>query len=99
MPKISELAAQPQLKELVLDAEEIVKEYGEPVKIWTWDRQPLSTFVRLATTDASDYAAMVDTLKDLILDESGEPVLREGRVLPPMILVASMNAITTQMGK
>lgn len=97
--KISQLAAKPQLVKLTLDSEDIVKEFGEPVDIWTWDRQPLDIFMKLAAANNNNYAEMVDVLRTLILDENGKQVILGDVMIPTKVLIASMTAITEMLGK
>ena len=47
--KLSQLAAKPQLIKLSIDDEATVKEHGEAIEFWTWDRQPLDTFMKSLT--------------------------------------------------
>ena len=53
--KLSALTAKPVLVQIVLDDEATIAEYGESVDFWTWDRQPMDVFMKLAsaTTDLS----------------------------------------------
>lgn len=97
--KINQLAAKPQLIKLVLDDKDLVKEFGEAVEFWTWDRQPLDVFMKLAATNGSDYAEMVNVLRTLILDEEGRQVIIGEVMLPTKILVAAMSKITDTLGK
>jgi len=97
--KIKELASKPKLVKLTLDEESIVKQFGEAVEVWTWDRQPLDTFMKIARADQSNYAEMVDVLRTLILDEDGEQVIQGDIMIPTNILIASMTAITEMLGK
>jgi len=97
--KINELAAKPKLVKLTLDSESIVKEFGESVEVWTWDRQPLDIFMKIARADQSNYAEMVDVLRTLILDEDGEQVIQGEIMIPTNVLIASMTAITEMLGK
>jgi hypothetical protein len=73
--KLSELAGEPKLVEVSLDTEEIVAEYGEPLVFWTWDRQPMNVFVKLASVDENNLATVFDAVKDMILDEKGKHIL------------------------
>ena len=97
--KINQLAAKPQLVKLVLDSKEIIKEFKEPVEIWTYDRQPLDVFMRLASSQGTDHAEMVNVLRTLILDEEGKQVIQGEVMIPTKILVAAMTKITEMLGK
>jgi hypothetical protein len=98
--KLSNLAKRPQLVEITIDTPEIVEEYGEPITFHTWDRQPMSVFLKLATIGTDDYGRIVEVVRHLILDESGEPMLAEDDVgLPPKVLMAVVGAVVDGLGK
>lgn len=97
--QITQLAAKPQLVKLVLDSEELVKEFGEPVEFYSWDRQPLDIFMKLASANQTDHAGLVDVLRTLILDEQGNQVIKGEVTVPTKILIAAMAAITEMLGK
>jgi hypothetical protein len=97
--KINQLAAKPQLVKITLDGEDIVKDFGETVDIWTLDRQPLDVFMKLANADQRNYGEMVEILKSMILDEDGKQVIHGDVTIPTKLLIASMTAITDLLGK
>jgi hypothetical protein len=97
--KISQLSAKPQLIEVVIDDEAIVKEYGEAITMYTWDRQPIEVFLKLAALKNADTAMILEVARDLILDEKGEVVLKEGVTLPTNVLIAAMSKVTELLGK
>jgi hypothetical protein len=97
--KITELARKPQLIEVVLDDEDTVKELGESLIYWTWDRQPMATFLKLSSVREADMASMIDAVRDVILDEQGQPVLVDDRMLPTAILLRIITRTVEHMGK
>jgi hypothetical protein len=97
--KLSELAGEPKLVEVSLDTEEIVAEYGEPLVFWTWDRQPMNVFVKLASVDENNLATVFDAVKDMILDEKGKHILVNKKTLPQKALMAVVNALVERLGK
>jgi len=97
--KITQLASKPQLVKITLDSKDIVKEFGEAVEFWTWDRQPLDVFMKLASAGTADPSVMVDVLRTLILDESGKQIIQGEVMLPTKVLVAAMQEITKMLGK
>lgn len=96
---IAQLAAKPQLIKITLASEEILKNHGEEVDFWTWDRQPLDVFMKLASANPEDQASLVNVLRTLILDEHGKQVISGDAMLPTDILVAAMQEITKLLGK
>jgi hypothetical protein len=52
--KLAELAKKPQLIKVTITDEDIVTEFGEALEFWTWDRQPMDTFLKLASVDQAN---------------------------------------------
>ena len=96
---LKNLAAKPQLIKLTLDGEDIVSQYGEPLDFWTWDRQPMDSFLKIATSNNGDIVEMAAILKDMILDEEGNPIVKEGESLPGKIMVAAFTKLVSVLGK
>lgn len=96
--KLSKLAAKPQLIKITLDDADIVKEYGEAVEFWIYDRQPMSTFMSLASMDEKNIGGLVEVLKKMIYDEDGNLILSDGVELPLNIMMKVMEAIMEQLG-
>jgi hypothetical protein len=97
--KLSQLASKPQLIKITLDDETLVKEFGEAIEFWTWDRQPLDVFMRLANAKESDVSSMIDIVRTLILNEDGTQIVTDGAMLPTNVLIAAIGSITTTLGK
>jgi hypothetical protein len=97
--QLSQLSAKPQLIKLTLDGEDIVKTYGEALEFYTWDRQPLDVFLKLASIESSNHAGMMDVLRTMIMDEAGNPVIAGDNMIPVQVLTAAMHEITKLLGK
>jgi hypothetical protein len=97
--KLTQLASKPQLIKITLDNAELKERYGDELEFWIWDRQPIDQFIKLATTGASDYAEMIRMVNDLILDEEGVKVLKEGEALPNDVMAAAIGAVVERLGK
>ena len=97
--KLSQLTAKPVLVEFTIEDADIVAKYGEPVTFHTWDRQPLDTFMKLASATDGGATGIIEIVKDLILDEKGRPVLTKDNMLPTDILMKAIAVITQQLGK
>jgi hypothetical protein len=97
--KLSQLAAKPQLIKLTVDDEATVKEFGESIEFWTWDRQPLETFMKLANSDQANAGAMIDIVRTLILDEAGKQVITKDVMLPSTVLIKVISKIVETLGK
>lgn len=97
--KINQIASKPKLIQLTIDDADIVKEYGEAIEFWTWDRQPLETFMKLANVSQTDPAAIIDVVKTLILDEDGKVVINNEVMLPTIVLIRVIEKIVATLGK
>ena len=97
--KLSQLAAKPQLIMITLDDADTVKEFGEPVEFYTWDRQPLETFMKIANNSGGDSTKMLEVVKKLILDENGKEIITNDNMLPSKILVTVISKIVETLGK
>ncbi len=97
--KLSQLSAKPQLIKVVIDDEDIVSEFGEPVEFYTWDRQPMAMFIKMANIDHNNYGSVIDAVKELVLDEEGKPVLEKDATLPTKIMMRVITKIVEGLGK
>jgi hypothetical protein len=103
--KLSTLSKEPQLVEILIDDEEIVKEYGEALSFHTWDRQPMHIFVQLANLSQEsesknpNIGQMLDLVKNLILDEDGKEIITDKASLPTHVLIKVIGKVTETLGK
>lgn len=97
--KLSQLASKPQLIKLTLDDEAVIKEHGEAIEFYTWDRQPLEVFMKLATANQSNTKDMIDIVRTLILDEDGRQIIQGDAVLPGNMMILSIAKIVETLGK
>ena len=99
MKKLSELAAKPQLTEIILDDADIVEKYGEELQFFIYDKLPIATYTKLASINTKDAGELYNAVKDLILDDKGLPVVNEGLTLPMDIMNAAIMKVTDSLGK
>lgn len=97
--KLKQLSAEPKLVQVLIDDEETVKEYGDSLEFYTWDRQPMDKFVQLANMDQKDFGSVLSIMRDLILDEVGKPVIEGNQVLPSKVLMKAVGKISSILGK
>lgn len=97
--KLTQLASKPQLIKLTVDHKELVDRYGDELEFWIWDRQPIDQFIKMATTGADNYGDMIRMVNDLILDEEGNKVIKEGEALPNDVMVAVIGTVVERLGK
>lgn len=97
--KLSEITKQPQLIEITIDDEEIVKDFGEPLTFHTWDRQPVEVFFKVTQNANDNPDEMLKVIKELVLDEKGKPILTGNTQLPAKVFVKVIGKITELLGK
>lgn len=96
--KLSELSQKPKLIKILINNEKIVKKYGEELEFHIYDRQPLDVFTKLANAK-EDTAGVTELIQDMILDEKGELVVKDGNVLPLDVIMEAVTLITSELGK
>ena len=97
--KLTQLAAKPQLIKIEIADEDIVKEFGEPLEFWIWDRQPMDKFIRLAQMKGEDMSELIAAVNDMVLDEEGAPVVKDGLVLPTNVMTKVIGKVVETLGK
>lgn len=96
---LSQLTAKPVLIQIILDDEATIKEYGESVDFWTWDRQPMDVFMKLASATQTNVIGIIEIVKTLVLDEKGKEILADDNMLPTSILMKAIGKVTDMLGK
>jgi hypothetical protein len=97
--KLTKLAAKPQLVKIELNDEDVVKEFGEALEFWIWDRQPMDKFVRLAQMKGEDMGELITAVNDMVLDEDGSPIVKDGLVLPTNVMTKVIGKVVETLGK
>lgn len=97
--KLTQLASKPQLIKITLDTEEIKAKYGDELEFWIMDRQPIDQFIRMATLGADNYGEMIKMVNSLVLDEAGQPAVKEGEALPNDVMMTVIGAVVERLGK
>ena len=97
--QLSQIASKPQLIKMILDDEETIKEFGEAVEFYTWDRQPMDVFMKLATVSNKDPELMIGIIRTLILDEAGKEIVTKDAMLPSSILLRVVGKVVDLLGK
>lgn len=96
--KLSQLAAKPTLIKLELDDEDTVKEYGEPLEFWVYDRQPIDTYVRMATVGENSPGEMIKLINAMVMDEQGEIIAKDDMVFPGKVMTRILTKVVETLG-
>ena len=97
--KLTQLTAKPQLVKIEIADEDVVKEFGEALEFWIWDRQPMDKFIRLAQMKGEDMSELIAAVNDMVLDEEGNPVVKDGLVLPTNVMTKVIGKVVETLGK
>lgn len=97
--KLTQLTAKPQLIKIQIDDEETVKEFGEAIEFWIWDRQPMHKFVKMANLKENDIESLVQVVREMVLDEEGRETLTEEVALPMNVLTKVIGKVVETLGK
>ena len=84
---------------VTLDDEATTKELGETLDFWTWDRQPLDKFMKLASIKHDKPEEIIAVVKTLILDENGKEVITGDVMIPTQILIRIIQKVVETLGK
>ena len=97
--ELSKIATKPQLIKSTLDDEDIVKEFGEPLEFYTWDRTPIDQFMKLASVYKDNYSSVLDAVTGLIMDKEGKPIITKDTSLPNNVLMKVVTKVVEGLGK
>lgn len=97
--KLTQLAVEPKLIKVTIDDEATLKEHDEPIEFWCYDRQPIASFVKFANNTEENLEELFTFCQDLILDEEGNKVLVDGKILPTQLLMRCVNKVVELLGK
>lgn len=96
---LKSLANKPKLIEISLEDKQTVEEFGEPLVFYTWDRTPITDFMKLASVDKDNYSSVVDAVSSMILDKDGNQIIKDGVSLPNHVLMKTITAVVSGLGK
>jgi hypothetical protein len=97
--KLTQLSKKPELVKVELTDDETIKEYGESLEFWVYDRTNMDVFVKMATMKNENFGDMVEIVNKMILDEDGSPIVKDGYLLPSNILTRVIGKVVETLGK
>tara|TARA_B100002019_G_C20855599_1_gene396736 strand:+ start:276 stop:572 length:297 start_codon:yes stop_codon:yes gene_type:complete len=97
--QLEQLAVQPKLTKLTISEPKIVEKYGEELEFYVYDRQKLDVFAKMASITEDNAMQYSTLLTDLILNDKGEPVMSEDKILPIDVLTEAIKMIGDMLGK
>lgn len=97
--KLESLAAVPTLVKITLDDEITIQKYGESLEFYVYDRQDMDTFLKLVSLEGtSNLTTVAEVVKNLIHDESGNKILKDGKMLPPDLMLKIITETVKHLG-
>jgi hypothetical protein len=96
---LTTLASKPQLIKITISNKEITEKYGDELEFWIYDRQPIEQFIKMATLGQDNFGEIIKLMNGLVLNEQGEPVLKEGESLPTDVMMVVINTVVERLGK
>lgn len=97
---IKDFASKPQLIEIVLDSDDLLEKYGEPITFYTYNIVRMSTYFDFFNARSNNEFTNLDKMmKSMILDSHGNRVLSDDEDLPIDIAAAAINKIGEILGK
>jgi hypothetical protein len=99
MKSLTEFAKKPELLEIKIDTPEIIEEYGEPVVFYMKDYVDINTYFDFFRAQTDKDSELDTILRKIVLNEKGEPSIKEGHTLPVDLAVAVLTKINDNLGK
>jgi len=97
---ISEVAKKPTLIRMDLDDPKIVETYGDTITFYMYDNIDLNTYFNFFKVQQDEDGTELNKLiRKIVLNESGQPVLKEDDMLPVDICFAALVKINENLGK
>lgn len=94
---LSQIAETPTLQKVTLDKPALVEKYGEPVEFYMYDRHSVPTYIKL-TSIQNDTGALIEAVRELVMNKDGKPMLKEDQTLPIDIMIEMVQKVVTELG-
>ena len=98
---IEQFAKKPELIKIILDSDEIKSEYGDEVIFWMKEFVDINTYFDFyrTQTQTDNSGELGNILQKIILNEQGQPAIKEGHELPAGLAIAALGKINDILGK
>ena len=97
--ELNNLTAKPTLIKLTIDDKDTIEEFKEPIEFYTWDRQPIDHFMKLASLDKNNYNSVIDVVSKMVMDKDGGQIITKDNVLPNKVLMKVITKVVESLGK
>jgi len=99
MKSIKDFAKRPELVQMVLDTEDIIQEFGEPVIFYMKDYVDINTYFEFFRSQTDNVNGLNKILREIVLNEQGERVIGDDEALPVQLAVGALSKINENLGK
>jgi hypothetical protein len=99
MATLKSLSSKPKLVQLIIDDEDTIRDYGEAVEFWTYDRQPLHTYLEISQTFGKDPVKTEALLSGLLFEEDGTKSFNEGEMPDANLMAKALTKVMEKLGK
>ena len=99
MKSLTDFVKKPELIQLIIDAPDIVEEYGEPVVFYMHDYLDITTYFDFYRAQANADGTLESQLRKIILNDKGQPCLNDGFTLPINLAIAVLGKVNDNLGK
>jgi hypothetical protein len=96
--KLEQLAIKPKLKKITINDPDIVARYGDEIEYWMYDRHDMDLYLRMSQVNGKDISAIAAVVREVVLNEGGNPVLGDDEVLPPDMMFKVIESAIKEMG-
>jgi hypothetical protein len=97
---ITQLAKRPELFEIVVDDEDIVKTYGEAITFHMYDHVDINTYFDFYRVQQEQDGRQLNALlKKIIVDKDGKPCIGDDDMLPIDVTLAVLVKVNESLGK
>jgi|DEB0MinimDraft_6_1074348.scaffolds.fasta_scaffold84962_3 hypothetical protein len=96
--ELSKLTAKPTLVKVTIDDEDIVKEFGEPIDFYVYDRQKMDVFMQMATIKQENYGEIATLVEKLVLDKDGKQVITKESTIPVKVMMRVIQKVVDSLG-
>jgi len=97
---IKDFASKSELIEMIIDNDDIIEKYGEPITFHTYNIVRMSTYFDFFNARSNNEFSNLDKMmKSMILDKDGNRILADDEDLPIDIAAAVINKLGEVLGK
>jgi len=96
--ELSSLKLKPQLIEIKIDDEDIIKQYGEAVTFYMMDHLDIQSYFDFFKYQSEgNLIELSNLMKKILVDKKSKPILSANETLPVILMSRAITAVGNQM--